>query len=120
MQWLADELPTENRYYVNTHVRVFDTESPHLPCIFSGSWIHPVKTNRFGNVTASVFDSGDSLNTFTGVSGLLSKALVLRAPRATYAQPVQSMVPVKVQVLGKITQRPAKQGSLKVGSSPSQ
>ncbi|MDH4379857.1 MAG: hypothetical protein QE263_08135 [Vampirovibrionales bacterium] len=119
-QWITDELPSDNRYYVNAHLRVFDTEAPHLPCIFSGSWIHPVKTNRFGNVTASVFDSGDSLNSFTGVSGVLSKALVLRAPKATYAQPVQSMVPVKVQVLGKITQRPAaKAGSSKAGSTPS-
>jgi len=117
-QWLMDELPSENRYYVNAHLRVFDTEAPHLPCVFSGSWIHPVKTNRFGNVTASVFDSGDSLNAFTGTSGLLSKALVLRAPKSTYAQPVESMVPVKVQVLGKITQRPAKPGLSKVGSSP--
>ncbi len=81
-----DALPNEQRYYVNSRVKVYDTNNPHHPLVWSTTWSHPVKTTGLYNVTASVYQDSDSLSTFSLVSRIMSRIVIGSSPKKTYRQ----------------------------------
>jgi hypothetical protein len=76
--------PDFMKYYVRSHVQVYDTENPNMPQVWNFDWKYPVRAERFNNVTTSVFSDSDSLRAFNETSGMLSKAALLVLPKSVY------------------------------------
>ncbi len=94
-----DALPNEQRYYVNSRVKVYDTSTPHHPLIWSTTWNHPVKTTGLYNVTASVYQDSDSLSAFSYASRIMSRIVVGSSPKKAYRK---GTVEIDTSVAGKI------------------
>ncbi|HEY9685495.1 MAG TPA: hypothetical protein V6C52_00820 [Coleofasciculaceae cyanobacterium] len=85
--WATDGTPKQMRYFVRSRLQVFDAESPEFPMVWGGSWSRPVTTNRFMNVTPSVYADSDSQQAFARVSREMSRELLLVTPREVYMAP---------------------------------
>lgn len=87
-QMMTDGTPKQMRYFVRSHLQIFDAEKPEMPMVWSGSWNRTVKTNQFFNVTPSVFADSDSQQAFADVSRRMSREILFVTPKAAYLDPV--------------------------------
>lgn len=94
---LTDATPTHMRYFVRSHLQVFDAEKPEFPMVWSGNWSRTVKNNQFFNVTPSVFADSDSQQAFAKVSREMSRELLYVTPKEAYMAPQYD-----TQVQGKL------------------
>lgn len=78
--------PNTARYFLETRVKVYDSTSPHLTLIWQGRWNEPVKADRLGNISLSIFDSADARDAFQKASNRISTVIMLRAPKESYMQ----------------------------------
>lgn len=94
---MTDGTPQQMRYFVRSHLQIFDAEKPDFPMVWSGSWSRTVKNNQFFNVTPSVFADSDSQQAFAKVSRDMSRELLYVTPKAAYMAPQYD-----TQVQGKL------------------
>ncbi len=85
----GDHIPDDMRATMRSTVSVVDTQAPNHEQVWQGSWQHPIKTKHYGNITASVYSDTDSLKAIDDASGMISRVLLFRAPKAAFTQPVQ-------------------------------
>lgn len=96
--WMTDALPKQMKYFINSRLQVFDAENPEFPMIWGGSWRRSIKTNQFGNVTASVFADSDSQQSLAQLSREMSRELLWIMPKSAYMAPQYDL-----SVQGKLT-----------------
>ena len=94
---LTDGTPQQMKYFVRSHLQIFDAEKPDFPMVWSGSWSRTVKNNQFFNVTPSVFADSDSQQAFAKVSSDMSRELLYVTPKEAYMAPQYD-----TQVQGKL------------------
>lgn len=86
-QIMTDGTPRQMSYFVRSRLQVFDAETPSFPMVWAGSWTRSIKTNRFANVTPSVFTDSDSQQAFAAVSRQMSREILLTTPKVVYMYP---------------------------------
>lgn len=96
-QWTTDGLPKQMRYFVRSRMQIFDAESPEFPMVWGGSWVRSIKTDRFLNVTPSIYSDSDSQQAFAGLSRQMSREIILLTPKTAYMHPEYDLA-----VLGKL------------------
>lgn len=84
---LTDDTPKELHYYVVSRLQIFDTEKPDFPLVWSGNWERTVNSNRFYNVTPSVYSDSDSQQAFSKVSRQMSQDMILVTPKTALMTP---------------------------------
>lgn len=105
-----DEPSNTPRYLLDTRVKVYDSTSPHLTMLWQGRWTEPVKTQRFANISVSIFDTSDARAAFQKASNRISKVLMLRAPKNSYMQPNTQPVTTATRLNGRRVNRMFKFG----------
>ncbi len=96
-QWATDGTPKQMRYFVRSRMQIFDAESPEFPMVWGGSWVRSIKTDRFMNVTPSVYNDSDSQQAFAGLSRQMSREILLLTPKTAYMHPEYDLA-----VMGKL------------------
>ncbi|WP_373531941.1 hypothetical protein [Vampirovibrio sp.] len=86
-QIMTDAIPRQMNYFVRSRLQVFDAETPEFQMVWAGSWVRSIKTNRFLNVTPSVFTDSDSQQSFAAVSRQMSREILYTTPKAAYMYP---------------------------------
>ncbi len=75
--WLTDAVPSHTKYHIRSRLQVFNTEDPEMHRTWSWSWNKSIKTDKFYNVTPSVFADSDSQQAFAAVSRQMTREIML-------------------------------------------
>lgn len=72
-----DASPAYTKYHVRSRLQVFNTEVEEMPRTWSWSWDKAIKTDKFYNVTPSVFADSDSQQAFAKVSRQMTREIMV-------------------------------------------
>jgi len=86
-QLMTDDMPKQMKYFIVSHIQIFDAEKPDFPIVWSGNWQRSVKQDQFYNVTPSVYNDSDSQQAFARVSRMMSQEMIYVTPKAAYMAP---------------------------------
>lgn len=79
-------IPSNMKYYVQSHVQVFDSENPRMPMVWNFRWRRSFRVDGFENMTPSVYQEADSQRVFIGASHFLGREILVLMPKAVYME----------------------------------
>ncbi len=81
-----DQRPSHPKYYVRSRIQIYDTLEPDAPRVWLFNWRRSVRTERFNNITPSVFGDTDSEQALGEASRFLGRAMLGTLPKKIYME----------------------------------
>lgn len=93
----SDDMPRETTYRIMSRIQMFDTAREDTPMVWASTMNRALSGDTFYDVTPSVFQDSDSIQTFARTSRWMVREILLLMPRRAYIQQQPKSVDTQVQ-----------------------